>query len=67
MSTLSPQLAAAVSLPSQFETIFGTSASTRAQQRLRRAAWIAGENLSSSEAMAIPLDFDPTQEHITRE
>lgn len=38
-----------------------------AQQRMRRSAWIAREGLSAIEAAHIPLDFDPTPEHITRE
>lgn len=37
-----------------------------AQQRLRRATWIAGEGLSAYEAACIPLDFDPTPEHIIK-
>ena len=67
MSTLSPDLAASVDLPSQFEAIFGQAITTRANQRLRRAAWIASERLSSTEATHVPLDFDPTPEHITNE
>jgi hypothetical protein len=38
-----------------------------AQQRIRRAAWIAREHLSAYEAACIPLDFDPTPEHMTSE
>lgn len=38
-----------------------------AQQRIRRAAWIARERLSAYEAACIPIDFDPTPEHMTNE
>lgn len=38
-----------------------------AQQRIRRAAWISRERLSAYEATCIPIDFDPTPEHITNE
>ena len=67
MSTLSPDLAAVVSLPKDFETIFGVAVTTRASQRVRRAAWIVGERLSPPEALEIPLDFVPTPEHITHD